>query len=146
MACSRAKGTSFPMTEAAWSRRLSSAGRRSMRAARMACAVAGDLPRLRGLGYSVRPTLPDEDLGLDKRADALLQEERVPLSATNQGPPERLEGRIPAEQGCQQLLGTLGRQGIDAELEVVGLAAPAVLVLGSVVGEEQDTGGGQTLQ
>src|SRR5215813_4810440 len=104
-----------------------------------------DLPRLRGLGDPVRPTLPDEDLGLDKRPDTFFQEKRIPLGATNQGPPERLEGRILAEQGRQQLLGTLGRQGIDAELEVVGLAAPPVLVLGSVVGEEQDTGGGQTL-
>src|SRR5262245_42635784 len=43
-----------------------------------------DLPRLRGLGDPVRPTLPDEDLGLDKRADALLQEERVSLGASNQ--------------------------------------------------------------
>src|SRR5499426_1804652 len=67
-----------------------------------------DLPRLRRLGYPVRPTLPDEHLGLDKRADALLQEERVPLGATNQGPPERFEGRILTEQGRQQLLGTLG--------------------------------------
>src|SRR5262247_4004201 len=67
-----------------------------------------DLPRLRGLGYLVRPTLPDEHLGLDKRADALLQEERIPFGATNQGPPERFEGRILTEQGRQQLLGTLG--------------------------------------
>src|SRR5262249_11030968 len=80
-----------------------------------------------------------------KRADALLQEEGVSLGATNQSPPERFEGRILAEQGRQQLLGTLGRQGIDAQLEVVGLAPPPVLVLGSVVGQEQDTGGGQTL-
>jgi hypothetical protein len=54
-------------------------------------------------------------------------------------------GRILAEQGRQQLLGTLGRQGIDAQLEVVGLAPPPVLVLGSVVGEEQDSCSGQTV-
>jgi len=104
-----------------------------------------DLPRLRGLGYPVRPTRPDEHLRLDERPHTFFQEERVPLGATNQGPPERLEGRILAEQGRQQLLGTLGRQGIDAQLEVVGLAPPPMLVLGSVVGEEQDTGGGQTV-
>src|SRR5215472_13345078 len=62
-----------------------------------------DLPRLRGLGDPVRPTLPDEHLGLNKRADALLQEEWIPLGASNQGPPERLEGRILAEQSSQQL-------------------------------------------
>ena len=36
-----AKGTSLPMTAAAWSRRLSSGASRSMRAARIACTVAG---------------------------------------------------------------------------------------------------------
>ena len=41
MAWRRANGTSLPMTEAAWSRRLSSGASRSMRAARIACAVAG---------------------------------------------------------------------------------------------------------
>ena len=54
-------------------------------------------------------------------------------------------GRILAEQGRQQLLCALGWQGIDAELEVGGFAAPPVLILGSVVGEEQDAGGGQTV-
>ena len=34
-------GTSLPMTAAAWSSRLGSGARRSMRAARMACTVAG---------------------------------------------------------------------------------------------------------
>src|SRR5262249_26293085 len=104
-----------------------------------------DLPRLRGLGYPVRPPLPDEHLGLDERPHTFFEEERVPLGATNQGPPERLEGRILAEQGRQQLLGTLGRQGIDAQLEAVGLPSPSVLVLGSVGGEEQNAGRGQTV-
>ena len=36
-----ARGTSLPMTEAAWSRRLASGGSRSMRAARTASTVAG---------------------------------------------------------------------------------------------------------
>src|SRR5499425_1594803 len=77
-----------------------------------------DLPRLWGLGQPVGSTLPNEHLRLNERADALLQEERVPLGAANQGPPERLEGRILAEQGSEQLLGTLGQQGIDAQLKV----------------------------
>src|SRR5499433_2487019 len=53
-----------------------------------------DLPRLRSLGYSVCPTLPDEYLRLDERPHTFFEEERVPLGATNQGPPERFEGRI----------------------------------------------------
>src|SRR5499427_7448693 len=99
-----------------------------------------DLPRLRGLGYPVCPTLPNEHLGLHERPHTLLQEEWVPLGTRNQRLPERLEGRILAEQGRQQLLCTFGRQRVDPELEVVSLAAPAVLVLGPVVGEEEDAG------
>ena len=41
MASSRAKGTSLPMTEAVCRSRLSSGASRSMRAARIACTVAG---------------------------------------------------------------------------------------------------------
>ena len=38
----------------------------------------------------------------------------------------------------------LGREGVDAELPVVGLAAPGVLVFRPVVPQEQQPGGGQT--
>ena len=41
-------GTSLPMTAAAWSSRLASGARRSMRAARMACTVAGIFRRSTG--------------------------------------------------------------------------------------------------
>ena len=41
MAWSSANGTSLPITAAVWSRRFSSGGRRSMRAASTACTVAG---------------------------------------------------------------------------------------------------------
>ena len=60
----------------------------------------------------------------------------------------RLSGskpRVVPEQGVEQLFGALGRQGVDAELPVVGLAAPGVLVLRSVVHEEQQAGGRQAL-
>ena len=41
--------------------------------------------------------------------------------------------------------GTRGGQRIEPQLRVVGLAAPAVLILGAIVDQEQDLGRGQTL-
>ena len=48
MAWRSAKGTGVPMTAAAWRRRFSSGGSRSMRAARTACTVAGTCRLTRG--------------------------------------------------------------------------------------------------
>ena len=104
-----------------------------------------DLPRVRRLRHPIRPALPDEHLGLHEGPHALLQEEGVALGPLDQHPLERLEGPVLAQQGGEQGLGALGRQRVDPQLEVVGLAAPGVLVLGPVVDEEQDAGGRQAL-
>jgi hypothetical protein len=51
-----------------------------------------------------------------------------------------LEGQKPgivAQQALEQLIGALGQQGIDAELPVVGLAAPAVLILRAIVDQQK---------
>ena len=45
----------------------------------------------------------------------------------------------------REVVGALGRQRVDPELPIVGLAAPAVLVLGTVVDQQQEPGSGQTL-
>ena len=52
------KGTSVPMTAAVCSRRLSSAGSRSMRAASTACTVAGTCSVCRALPGDRRPGSP----------------------------------------------------------------------------------------
>ena len=52
---------------------------------------------------------------------------------------------VAPEQGVEQLVGVLGGKRVQPELAVVGLAAPAVLVLGPVVDEEQEAGGRQAL-
>ena len=93
----------------------------------------------------VGAALAGQDLRLDQRPDALLEEEGVPLGPLDQQSLERLEGRIGPEQDVQQLLGALRWQGIDPELAVVALAAPGVLVLGAVVDEEQQPGGREAL-
>ena len=45
---------------------------------------------------------------------------------------------VVAQERVQQLVRALGRQRIEPELRVVGLAAPAVLILGPVVDEQQE--------
>ena len=53
-------------------------------------------------------------------------------------------GVIP-QQGLQELVGAGGGQRVEPQLRVVGLAAPAVLVLRAVVDQEQQAGRGQAL-
>ena len=133
------------MTEAAWSRRFSSGGSRSMRAARIACAVAGICNASGVRTQPIGAPLPDQHPGLHEGLDALLQEEGVPLGPLDQHPLERRQARVLTQERGEQGFGALGRQRVDPELEVVGLAAPGVLVLGPVVDEEQEAGRRQAL-
>src|SRR5207247_1948933 len=48
-------------------------------------------------------------------------------------------------EGGEQFFGALGRERIDPELGVVGLASPGVLVLGTVADDEQDSRGRKAL-
>ena len=76
---------------------------------------------------------------------ALLEEEGIRFRPLDQELLERAERRVSAEQRVEQLVGAFGRQGIDPELAVVGLAAPGVPVLGAIVDEEQEARRGQAL-
>ncbi len=74
------------------------------------------------------------------------------LSSMKRGFPrsdeETLEGLqrwVVAEEGLQELARALGRERVEPQLAVVGLAPPAMLVLGPVVDEQEDPGRGQTL-
>ena len=82
---------------------------------------------------------------LHKGADALFEEERVAVGPLGQQPLERLQRRISAEQGGEQLVGALRRERVDPKLGVVGLAPPTVAVLGPVVHEQQERAAGQAL-
>ena len=94
-----------------------------------------DLPRLRRPRHPIGPPIPNEHLGLHQRLHALLEEEGVALGPLDQRALEGLERPVLAQQGGEQLFGGLGRQRIDPELGVVGLAPPRVLVLGTVADE-----------
>jgi hypothetical protein len=111
-----------------------------------------DLPRFqtafglcRRRRHPIGPPVPDEHLRLHQGPHALLEEEGAALGPLDQRAPEGLERRVLAQQGGEQLSGALGRQRIDPELGVVGLAPPGVLVLGTVTDEEQDACGREAL-
>jgi hypothetical protein len=100
-----------------------------------------DLDAGQGLHETIRARGAGEGARFHEGADALFEEERVALRPLDQQPLERLERGIDPEQDAEHLVGALRRERVDPELAVIGLAPPAVLVLGTVVHEQQEPGG-----
>ena len=96
-------------------------------------------------GQAIGPRVADQHLRFHQGAHALLQEEGVPLGALDQALFERLQTGIVPQEALEQGLGTRRRQRVEPELGVVGLLAPAVLILGAVVDQQEHVGGGQAL-
>ena len=105
----------------------------------------GDLQALEGLCQAIGAALADQHPGFHQGPDALFQEKGVALGALDQEPLERHQAGVVPQQGLQQFLGARGGQGVEPELRVVGFISPAVLVLGAVVDEQEQAGGGQAL-
>jgi len=78
----------------------------------------------------VGPTLALQYPGLHQCAHALLQEEGIALSTRNEQVCERLQAGVVPEQDVQELVGAQRRQRVQPQLRVIGLATPAVLILG----------------
>ena len=133
------------MTAAVCSRRFSSGGSRSMRAASTACTVAGTWMARQRLRQAIGSRRADQHARLHQGPHALLQEEGVALGARDQQPLERRQAGIVPEQGLEELVGARRRQRVEPQLGVVGLAAPAVLVLGAIVDQQEDAGRRQAL-
>jgi hypothetical protein len=55
-----------------------------------------------------------------------LQKEGVALGARDQELRQRRQAGVIAEEGLQQCVGARGRQRVEPQLRVVGLAAPAI--------------------
>ena len=128
----------MPMTEAACSSRLSSGGSRSMRAARIACTVAGTWSASTGRVSRYAPRSPASAPVSTSVRTRLLEEERVALRPLDQEPLERREARVGAEQRRQQLARALGAAAGRAGAGGSSVLLPQrVLVLGPVVDEEQ---------
>src|SRR5207249_1398889 len=94
-----------------------------------------DLDRLDWLHQPIPSALARQGLRLHQRPDRLFQEERVP--ALDEELLERSEPGVVAEEGVQQFPGTLGRERVQPQLAVIRLAAPGMLVLGTVAHEQQ---------
>ena len=136
IAWSSANGTSLPMTEADLQEAL------VLRAAAGRCAPRASTWTVAGPG-SPGP-VASADTGPRSPASAFVSTSVRTVSSRKNGLPapdeELLERRQPgivAEQRVQQLPGALGRQRVQPHLAVVRLAAPGVLVLGTVVHEQQ---------
>jgi hypothetical protein len=102
-----------------------------------------DLDGRQGPHEAIGAALAGEGPGLDERPHALLQEERVALRPRDQPALERIEAGVGPEQGVEELLRVIVRQGVQPELRVVRATAPGVLILRPVVHEEQQPGGRQ---
>ena len=98
-----------------------------------------------GLRQAIGPRLAHQHPGLHQGAHALLQKEGIALGARDQELLERRQAGVVPQQGLQELVGTRRGQRVEPELRVVGLAAPAVLVLRAVVDQEQEPGRRQAL-
>ena len=97
------------------------------------------------LCQAIGPGFAHQHPGLYQGAHALLQEEGVTLGARNQELLEGCQAGIIAQQGLQEFVGTGWRQRVEPQLRVEGLAAPAVLILGPVVDQQQESGRRQAL-
>ncbi len=84
------------------------------------------------LCQAIGPSLTDQPLRFHQRLDALLQKQGIPLGALDQALSERLEAGVLSQEGRQEFVGMRRGQRVEPELGVVGLAPPAVLVLGTI--------------
>jgi len=82
---------------------------------------------------------------LDQRSYALLEKKRIALGSLDQESLERVQAVVAPDEYLEQQLGTFPLQRVDPELRVVGLAAPAMSILGPIAAEQQQTDPGQAL-
>jgi hypothetical protein len=98
-----------------------------------------------GHDQTISPAFAHQYPRLDQRLHAFLQKEGIAFGARDQQGREGREAGVVAEQGLQQFVGARRRQRVEPQLRVIGLAAPAVLILRPVIHQEQQLGGGQVL-
>ena len=92
------------MTEAIWSSRLASSGRRSMRAASTPCRVSGISNAAERLGQDPLLALAGNGSLVDQHADDFLDEERIALGLGEDQGPDAFRQRLDVEQVAHQFL------------------------------------------
>ena len=89
-----------------------------------------------GFGEAVRPALTVQRLCLHECTDTLFKEEGVSFGPLEEQLLHHLQlGGLPQEF-FEQLLGSLGQQGVKPQLSIVGLTPPPVLVLRAIADDE----------
>src|SRR5262245_39850672 len=96
------------------------------------------LQALDGLGQAISVWCADQHASLDQGAYAFFQKEGIALGTLDQPPLEGHQAGVGAKQGLEKCVSTGGQQRVKPQLYVVGLAAPAVLVLRAVVDQQQE--------
>ena len=96
----------------------------------------GDLQALQRPGQPIGTALADQDPGLHQGAHALFQKERVTPGACDQEWCECRKAGVVPQQGLEECIRARRRQRVEPELGVVGLAAPAMLVLRAVIDQQ----------
>ena len=135
----------MPITDAVWSSRFSRSGRRSIRAARTLCTVAGTADLFRGLDQAIRTPGSRDNARLDQRLDDLLDEEGIAARALLDELAESVERRITAEEIGEELLDRFGAERQERKLLVVGSLHPLRVVLGAEVQEHERPVAGRDL-
>ena len=97
----------------------------------------GHVEGVERLRQPIGPRCPDQEARLDQRLYALLHEERITFRARPQQRCERCETGVVPEYRLQQHVSAHGRQGVDPDLRIVGLAPPVMMILRPIVDEEE---------
>ena len=98
-----------------------------------------------GVRQPIGARLTHQHPGLHQGAHALFQEKGIALGARDEQLLERRQAGVRPQQGVEDRLGARRGQRIEPQLRIVGLTAPAVLVLRAVVDQQQQAGRGQAV-
>src|SRR6266540_7205068 len=93
----------------------------------------------------MRPALPDQGPGLNQCPDALLEEKRIPFGLRDEARLEWGETGIVPQEHLEEFFGARRRERLQAELGIVRLGAPALLIRRATGHQEQKLGAWQAL-
>jgi hypothetical protein len=116
-----------------------------MRAARIACAVAGICHVSGAVVTRYAPRSPTSTSVSTRVRTLSSRKKGFPSVRAISNPPSGARLWSSPRSAVSRGVGALRPQRVDPQLEVVGLATPGMLVLRPVVDEEQDAGGRQAL-